>query len=294
MNIFRGTGSFLKSLFLFLLFFIANKSFSQTSNNYTTAGSYTFTVPTGVTTIKVEAWGGGAGGNDAMNYGGGGGAFSGINSITVTTGDVINITVGAGGGPGENGGASYITINSSPTKNINAAGGTGKFGGAAGSIFGTTNWKGGDGGTSSSLGGGGGGGSAGRAGAGSNGDSTTSNSGGNGGAAGGGGGGAKGGNGGAKNKNGKIGVSPGGGGGEAGNGKTDGSGGDGTIIITFTASCTTTNDVWVGSSSTDWNNATNWCSGNIPTSTTNVYIPSGPTNQPKIRNNNDGNCKSIT
>ena len=49
---------------------------------------------------------------------------------------------------------------------------------------------------------------------------------------------------------------------------------------------------WTGTTSTDWNIATNWCGG-IPTSSTNVVIPSGPTNQPHI-GSAGGVCNNIT
>ena len=38
---------------------------------------------------------------------------------------------------------------------------------------------------------------------------------------------------------------------------------------------------WAGTTSTDWNNASNWCGG-VPTSTTNVVIPSGTTYSPHV------------
>lgn len=45
--------------------------------------------------------------------------------------------------------------------------------------------------------------------------------------------------------------------------------------------CNSNNSIWLGSTSTDWNTASNWCSGSVPTSTTNVTIPA-TTNQPII------------
>jgi hypothetical protein len=56
--------------------------------------------------------------------------------------------------------------------------------------------------------------------------------------------------------------------------------------------CNSTNAVWYGSTSTDWNTGTNWCSGIVPTSTTDVTIPSSPTNQPTI--NASAGCNNIT
>jgi subtilisin-like proprotein convertase family protein len=43
-------------------------------------------------------------------------------------------------------------------------------------------------------------------------------------------------------------------------------------------------DSWTGTSNTDWNNALNWCNG-VPTTTTNVLIPSGTPFQPTITAN---------
>lgn len=49
------------------------------------------------------------------------------------------------------------------------------------------------------------------------------------------------------------------------------------ITITVTASGT-----WTGSVNTDWGNATNWSCGTLPTSSTDVIIPSGTTYSPTI------------
>jgi hypothetical protein len=62
-------------------------------------GSYT--VPSGVTTITVQAWGGGGGGGRGFSRsnsaaGGGGGAFS-QSALTVSPGDMFSVTVGTGG-----------------------------------------------------------------------------------------------------------------------------------------------------------------------------------------------------
>ena len=88
---------------------------SQTNTQtFTTDG--TFTVPEGVTSVTVKAWGGGGGGSyrylidgtDPENSvygpgaGGGGGGFCG-GTINVTPNDVITITVGTGGSGGYDG-----------------------------------------------------------------------------------------------------------------------------------------------------------------------------------------------
>ena len=95
---------------------------------FTASGS--FTVPAGVTTIRGRVWagGGGGGGSSSASYGasGGGGGEYVEQSVAVTPGAVLTITVGAGGaqgtaggGNGGNGGSSSIgTL-------ISAAGGGG-------------------------------------------------------------------------------------------------------------------------------------------------------------------------
>lgn len=60
------------------------------------------------------------------------------------------------------------------------------------------------------------------------------------------------------------------------------------ITITVTASGT-----WTGSVNTDWGNATNWSCGTLPTSSTDVIIPSGATNYPTV-NISNAVAKSVT
>jgi hypothetical protein len=80
--------------------FIAFLGFPQTQT-FTTSG--TFTVPTGVTSVTVEAWGGGGAGGGCTTLsrstggGGGGGTYTKTTSVTVTPGAPISVTVGAGG-----------------------------------------------------------------------------------------------------------------------------------------------------------------------------------------------------
>lgn len=69
---------------------------------FTTAGTTTWTVPTGVGAVRtlVVGGGGGAGGggcNWMYNRGGGGGGVTDTDATVVTTGSVLNIIVGAGG-----------------------------------------------------------------------------------------------------------------------------------------------------------------------------------------------------
>lgn len=81
---------------------------------YTTAGSYSFTVPAAVNHIQVFLWGAGGGGGrvvsgaSAIGAGAGGGAYV-TAIIAVTAGQILNITVGAGGTGSGGGGVVSIT-----------------------------------------------------------------------------------------------------------------------------------------------------------------------------------------
>lgn len=69
---------------------------AKSQEEFTTQGTYSFVVPSGVTSISVVTIGGGGcnliGGNS-----GGGGALSYANNITVTPGETLTVTVGAPG-----------------------------------------------------------------------------------------------------------------------------------------------------------------------------------------------------
>ena len=71
-----------------------------TTATYSTSGTTYFKVPTGVTSIRVKAWGAGAssgfGGTSTLGGAGGGGGFA-QGDITVTPGEFLTITVGSGG-----------------------------------------------------------------------------------------------------------------------------------------------------------------------------------------------------
>ena len=154
-----------------ILLLSANSIWSQaTVQTYNTSG--TFTVPAGVTSIQVEAWGAGGAGGGAQNgnttagSGGGGGGYALLSNITVTPFQSIPYTVGGGGNGssdtnGTAGGNSTILT-------INALGGGGgaRRGGAAGAFGsatgGSTNTNG-TAGTVSGAGGAGGNGGAGGA-----------------------------------------------------------------------------------------------------------------------------------
>ncbi|MCX6258832.1 MAG: T9SS type A sorting domain-containing protein, partial [Bacteroidia bacterium] len=51
---------------------------------------------------------------------------------------------------------------------------------------------------------------------------------------------------------------------------------------------------WIGTTSTDWNDGSNWCGGSVPGSTIDVEIPSAVPHQPHILGSPDGTCRSIT
>jgi hypothetical protein len=105
------------------------------ANSYTTAGTYSFTVPSGITSISVVAVGGGGGGSSSttsasgISGGGGGGGALHHHTISVTPGEILTIGVGAGGLGGtahktnnaQAGGESYVKRGS--TYLIRAGGG---------------------------------------------------------------------------------------------------------------------------------------------------------------------------
>ena len=63
---------------------------------WTTPGTYSWTVPADVTSISAVVIGGGAGGTQYQN-GGGGGGLAVTNNMPVTPGSTLTIVVGAGG-----------------------------------------------------------------------------------------------------------------------------------------------------------------------------------------------------
>lgn len=99
--------------------------------SYTTPGTYTWTVPAGVTSISVLGVGAGGGGaqNTTGGSGGSGGALTFVNNIPVTPGEQYTIVIGAGGAPGSisgvTGGDTSITKVGSSTPILTAAGGIG-------------------------------------------------------------------------------------------------------------------------------------------------------------------------
>ena len=173
---------------------LTNSSSSAVSvgqSAYTTAGTYTFTVPSDVTSISAVVIGGGGGGagaddgqirNETNNGGGGGGLAYG--TIAVTPGETLNITVGTGGAGGvadaaAGGAGGTSTIVRSATTLLSGGGGAGgryrsegltDAGGASGGTARIGGGSGGNSGTGSgnsgATGGGGAGGYSGAGGAG--------------------------------------------------------------------------------------------------------------------------------
>ncbi len=267
MKRFLRRGGMFITAFLFANLFFALSSFSQV---VVVNPSSPWTVPAGVTSIKVEVWGGGGGGGGAWNNsgsGGGGGAYN-VATFSVTPGHTFTITIGSGGAGGSsfyfsttNGAVGGTTSVSGVDGSVSAVGGNGGTTGGANSgnngNGGAGIHSGGNGGSSSGNGAGGGGG-AGNNGDGTNGSNTSNGI-----------GGAGnpnnatyiGGNGGAAittSGNGNPGIAPGGGGSGAKstsffNSYTGGSGGSGQVVISYCPTITasaTKNDVQCFNTST--------------------------------------------
>ena len=86
--------------FMIVNLFFGQNGFGQTQTFNYTGSNQTFTVPVGVTSVTVSAWGGGgcSGQNSGglARGGGGGGAFT-RGTIPVTPGGQLTVVVGAGG-----------------------------------------------------------------------------------------------------------------------------------------------------------------------------------------------------
>ena len=175
---------------------------------YTTAGTFTFTVPANCTSISAVTIGGGGGGagadgraGDGMG-GGGGGALC-YGTIAVTPGEILSVTVGTGGNGGGTGGAAGSTgglsrISRGATNLLTANGGNGgvyrnttataqSTFSANASVTSSGGGNGGGAGGSPTNGGSGGGGAGGYGGAGGTGGGTAAPTAGSGGGGGGGG-----------------------------------------------------------------------------------------------------------
>jgi hypothetical protein len=221
---------------------------------FTTAGTFTWVAPAGVSTVSVQCWGGGgggAGGGSQGNGAGGGGEYATELTNTVVAGDSYTVTVGAagtapGGSNGGAGGNSSFSGTSATTVTAHG-GGAGVVNGGSGSAGGTgssnsVHYNGGAGSDNAGEvgGGGGGGGSGGTSGAGNSGGAPSGNTGGSGAVAvTGGGPGGNGSNGTTSASNGSAPSSgPGGGGGGSGGTSTGtpsgGTGYAGQVVITWT------------------------------------------------------------
>lgn len=129
-----------------------------TKVEYTTPGTYTFTVPNGITTIRCEIAGAGGGGGSGSYAGAGGGGGSGYKVfgelIVVEPNSTITVVVGAGGAGGAKASVAFGDGNAgsaggdSKVDNIVGAGGAGGAGGD-----GDTGGTGGTGGNNGSNGG---------------------------------------------------------------------------------------------------------------------------------------------
>ena len=148
---------------------------------YTSAGTYTWTAPVGVTSVSVVAVGGGGGAYSAGAAGGGGG-LGWKNSITVVPGQSYTVVVGAGAANwfAGSGSASYF-ISTGTVAGYGGVGGGLNLGGAGGGYVGNGGGSGGSGGSASGNfvgSGGGAGGYTGNGGSGTNGGSGDGGSGG--------------------------------------------------------------------------------------------------------------------
>jgi len=230
-----ATDSVTGGSYIYSLYVTYTPTASQTVTLYYPYGTYTWTAPTGVTSITVKAWGGGGGGyaydSATGGAGGGGGAYaSSIVAVTPTTG--YTVTVGDGGSKGNNGVDSQFI---GDDKTVLADAGTGATSitanGVGGTLAGSTGdteaagGPGGDGTTDDAGGGGGGaGGPHGTGGTGANAVTTAGGAGGAGDAGSGGTAGTGGANG-VDGGDGGFSLNGGGGGGGAGNGRYGGDGG---------------------------------------------------------------------
>ena len=178
---------------------------------YNSGGTYTWTVPAGVTNVSVVCIGaGGTNGIGNSGQAGGGGALAYRNAITVVPGATGTVVVGASSGrsgnQGQTGGSSSFQYSGTTTTAGGGGGGygdglqnAGTGGGSGGTRSGTTTGggNGGAGGTdgqnAGGPGGGGAGGYSGNGGAGATGFAPTASTNGSAGSGGGGGGGGKGG-----------------------------------------------------------------------------------------------------
>lgn len=226
---------------------------TPTTTVFNTAGTTTWTAPSGVTSVDVECWGGGGAGGgastsngDNVGGGGGGGAYTKA-TVTVVPGTTYNVVIGAaavgGSGNGPDGASSTFGTGSTLVTGAGGKGGTADTGGGGGGGVGTYNGGNGGAGLFANADTGGGGGGAGAGGNGGNGDVPMISSGGTGGAgiSGASAGGSGGAGGAGDGVDGNPGNAVGGGGGGAdapvfgGVAKKGGNGGLGKVALTYTS-----------------------------------------------------------
>jgi len=107
-----------------------NSNFTGTTNytEYTAAGSYTFTIPPGVTSVSYTLYGGGGGGsgcNLVTYYGNGGSASSATTGTLTIPAGQTNITVVVGGGGGSSSSSGSAGGSTTLNGTVTAAGGAG-------------------------------------------------------------------------------------------------------------------------------------------------------------------------
>ena len=122
---------------------------------FTRAGTTTWTVPSGVTSLRALILGGGGGGGFDIGGGGGAGGFREVESVLTTPGETATIQVGTGGNGdtsrgvpcvGDNGTPSSLVILSASLSAIGGGGGGGQDGGGACATDGIAGASGGGGG----------------------------------------------------------------------------------------------------------------------------------------------------
>ncbi|MCF8529344.1 MAG: InlB B-repeat-containing protein [Aquiluna sp.] len=120
-----------------------------------TSGNTTWTVPSGVSSVRLLLVGGGAGGMGDGGGGGGGGAGVTKDSVSVSAGAQANVSVGSGGSSNASGTATYLDLDGDSSYEWDAPGGSvgtgwaetlGGAGGAASSQNSATLLAGGNGG----------------------------------------------------------------------------------------------------------------------------------------------------
>lgn len=145
------------------------------AQNYTTSGTYLFTIPAGVSAVSIAAIGAGGGGygnSSTAGSGGGGGAFAYVNNLSVTAGQQITVVLNQAGVGGINptaGGAAIVEYGGVAVCRANGGGAaSASSGGAGGTVQTGSGGAGGAGGPrggnygSGGNGGGGGGGAGGK------------------------------------------------------------------------------------------------------------------------------------